>query len=60
MALILAIVYTPLGNAAFGTRALAPESWLAMIAAALAIGALEELRKAIARARRAARAPRPT
>jgi sodium/potassium-transporting ATPase subunit alpha len=45
IALILAIVYTPVGNAAFGTRPLAGESWLLMIALALGIGLLEELRK---------------
>ena len=33
IALILAIVYTPVGNAAFGTRPLAAEPWLLMIAA---------------------------
>lgn len=60
IALILAIVYTPPGNAAFGTRPLAPEPWLGMIAAALCIGALEELRKAVARARRRAAVARPT
>jgi sodium/potassium-transporting ATPase subunit alpha len=43
--LILAIVYTPLGNAAFGTRPLPGEPWLLMIALALGIGLLEELRK---------------
>jgi magnesium-transporting ATPase (P-type) len=47
VALILAIVYTPVGNAAFGTRALPPEPWFLMIALALGIGLLEELRKAV-------------
>jgi len=51
VALILAIVYTPAGNAAFGTRPLGPETWLAMVAMALAIGLLEEARKRIARPR---------
>jgi sodium/potassium-transporting ATPase subunit alpha len=51
VALIVAIVYTPAGNAAFGTRPLGPETWLAMVAMALAIGLLEEVRKRIARAR---------
>jgi magnesium-transporting ATPase (P-type) len=51
IALILVIVYTPLGNAAFGTRPLTAEPWLVMIALALAIGALEELRKALLRRR---------
>ena len=43
--LILAIVYTPVGNAVFGTRPLAAEPWLLMILFALGIGLLEELRK---------------
>jgi sodium/potassium-transporting ATPase subunit alpha len=43
--LILAIVYTPPGNAAFGTRPLAAQPWLLMIALALGVGVLEELRK---------------
>jgi sodium/potassium-transporting ATPase subunit alpha len=50
VALILAIVYTPPGNAVFGTRPLPAEPWLLMAALALAIGALEELRKRLARA----------
>ncbi|MBL0142036.1 MAG: cation-transporting P-type ATPase [Betaproteobacteria bacterium] len=45
IAMILAIVYTPVGNAAFGTRALPAEPWLLMIALALGMGVLEELRK---------------
>jgi sodium/potassium-transporting ATPase subunit alpha len=49
--LILAIVYTPAGNAAFGTAPLGPRTWLLMIALALAIGVLEELRKIVARRR---------
>jgi len=48
--LILAIVYTPIGNAAFGTRPLAAEPWLLMILFALGIGLLEELRKRLRRA----------
>ena len=49
--LILAIVYTPAGNAAFGTRPLAAGTWLLMIGLALGIGLLEELRKLAARRR---------
>jgi sodium/potassium-transporting ATPase subunit alpha len=47
--LILAIVYTPAGNATFGTLPLGAEAWLPMVALALAIGVLEELRKLLAR-----------
>ena len=50
--LILAIVYTPVGNAAFGTLPLPPQPWLLMIALALGIGLLEELRKLLRGARR--------
>jgi sodium/potassium-transporting ATPase subunit alpha len=49
IALLLAIVYTPLGNAAFGTRPLAADPWFLMVALALAIGVLEELRKVAVR-----------
>jgi sodium/potassium-transporting ATPase subunit alpha len=52
LALILAIVYTPAGHAAFGTAPLGPGTWLLAIALALAIGLLEELRKLAVRARR--------
>ena len=52
VALILAIVYTPAGNALFRTRPLGVGAWLAMIALALDIGLLEELRKLVARSRR--------
>ncbi len=51
--LILAIVYTPFGNAAFGTSPLPAGPWLLMVALALAIGLLEEARKRILRRRRA-------
>ena len=51
VALILAIAYTPLGNAAFGTRPLPVEAWLLMIPLALGIGVLEELRKVLGRGR---------
>ena len=62
LVLILAIVYTPPGNAAFGTRPLDAEPWLLMAALALGIGLLEELRKrlwAITRARLSGRAASP-
>jgi sodium/potassium-transporting ATPase subunit alpha len=48
IALILLIVYTPVGNAAFGTAPLAADAWGVMILLALAFGLLEELRKRIA------------
>jgi sodium/potassium-transporting ATPase subunit alpha len=53
IALILLIVYTPPGNAAFGTAGLPARAWLFMAACALAIGLLEELRKALVRGARA-------
>ena len=43
--LILLIVYTPFGNAAFGTGPLTAQAWLLMILLGLAFGLLEELRK---------------
>jgi len=59
LALILAIVYTPTGNAAFGTRPLAWEPWLLMIGLALGFGLLEELRKLLfRRVRRGSQRPR--
>jgi magnesium-transporting ATPase (P-type) len=45
IALILLIVYTPFGNAAFGTAPLTAQAWLLMILLGLAFGLLEELRK---------------
>jgi sodium/potassium-transporting ATPase subunit alpha len=45
IALILLIVYTPFGNAAFGTAPLPARAWGLMILLALAFGLLEELRK---------------
>jgi sodium/potassium-transporting ATPase subunit alpha len=53
--LILLIVYTPLGNAAFRTAPLGWQQWVLMIALGLGFGLLEEIRKAVQRAR--ARAP---
>jgi hypothetical protein len=52
LALLAAIVYTPLGQALFGTAALAPEVWLFMLPFPAAMLALEEGRKLLARARR--------
>ena len=52
MALILAIVYTPWGQALFGTAALPPEAWLFMLPFAAAMLLLEEARKWVARAAR--------
>jgi calcium-translocating P-type ATPase len=54
--LLLGIVYTPWGNALFGTAALPPGAWLRMAPPAVAMLLLEELRKWLAgRWRRAAR-----
>ena len=50
--LIAAIVYTPPGNAAFDTLPLPSGPWLLMIALALGMGLLEELRKRLRSARR--------
>ena len=47
--LILLVVYTPAGNAAFGTAPLAAAHWALMIALALAFGLLEDLRKLLLR-----------
>jgi calcium-translocating P-type ATPase len=47
IALLLAIVYTPLGQAAFGTAPLSAAPWVLMVALAAAIGLLEELRKLV-------------
>ena len=49
-ALLLAIVYTSLGNTLFGTHAFDPSVWLPMIALALGCGLLEELRKRMRKA----------
>jgi magnesium-transporting ATPase (P-type) len=49
--LILLIVYTPLGNAAFRTAPLGWRPWVLMIALGLAFGLLEEICKAVQRAR---------
>jgi sodium/potassium-transporting ATPase subunit alpha len=47
IALILAIVYTPLGHAAFGTAALPASTWATLAVMALGIGAVEEIRKRV-------------
>jgi magnesium-transporting ATPase (P-type) len=49
--LILAIVYTPVGQALFGTAPLSLSTWLFMLPFALAMLLLEEGRKAFVRAR---------
>ena len=49
--LILLVIYTPLGNAAFGTAPLALQPWVLMIVLGLAFGLLEEARKGIVRFR---------
>lgn len=47
--LILAIVYTPAGQALFGTAPLPADAWLFMLPFAAAMLVLEEARKAVAR-----------
>jgi len=49
IALILAIVYAPWGQAIFGTAALSPEAWLFMLPFAAAMVAFEETRKFVVR-----------
>jgi magnesium-transporting ATPase (P-type) len=49
IALILAIDYTDLGNALFGTAPIGYEAWLAVVPFAVAMLALEETRKAFVR-----------
>ncbi len=49
--LVLLIVYTAPGHAAFGTAPLTTQPWLLMIVLGLAFGLLEELRKAYVRSR---------
>jgi calcium-translocating P-type ATPase len=49
LALLLAIVYTPAGNAVFGTAPLAASAWLFVLPFALGMLALEEARKAVVR-----------
>jgi calcium-translocating P-type ATPase len=51
VALVLAIDYTALGNAAFGTAPIGREVWLFVVPFAVAMLFLEELRKRRARAR---------
>ncbi len=53
LGLILLIVYTPWGNALFGTAPLATGVWLAIVPLALLMGLLEEARKAFVRGRKA-------
>lgn len=49
LALLLLMVYTPLGNQLFGTSLLSAEVWLFIIPLVLLMGALEEGRKGILR-----------
>jgi calcium-translocating P-type ATPase len=49
IAIILLIVYTPIGNAIFGTAPLEPAVWLFILPFAMAMISLEELRKWIRR-----------
>jgi magnesium-transporting ATPase (P-type) len=49
LVLLLAIVYTPAGNALFGTAPLAASAWLFVLPFALGMLALEEARKAVVR-----------
>jgi sodium/potassium-transporting ATPase subunit alpha len=49
VALLGLIVWTPVGQAAFGTAPPPPIAWAAMAALAVAFGCLEELRKAVLR-----------
>ena len=51
LALILAIIYTPWGNALFGTAGIPPSAWLVPLPFAVGMLALEELRKVWARGR---------
>ena len=51
VALVLAIDYTALGNAVFGTSPIAPEVWLFVAPFGLAMLVLEESRKRWVRAR---------
>jgi magnesium-transporting ATPase (P-type) len=55
VALILAIVYTPWGNALFGTAPIGADVWAFMLPFAAAMLALEEARKALSRRRAAVR-----
>jgi magnesium-transporting ATPase (P-type) len=52
LTLIAVIVYTPFGQALFGTAALAPETWLFMLPFSAAMLALEEGRNVVVRAAR--------
>jgi len=45
IALILVIVYTPMGHVVFSTQAFEPQVWVLILALALGLGVLEELRK---------------
>jgi calcium-translocating P-type ATPase len=49
LALLLLIIYTPWGNALFGTAPLALDVWLLVLPLAFLMGLLEEVRKALIR-----------
>jgi sodium/potassium-transporting ATPase subunit alpha len=51
LALLLLIIYTPWGNALFGTAPLASDVWLTIMPLVLGMGLLEEGRKAFVRRR---------
>ena len=51
LALLIAIVYTPAGNALFGTAPLPVAAWLFVLPFALGMLALEEVRKVVVRRR---------
>ena len=55
LALVLAIVYTPWGNTAFGAAPIGPEAWAFVLPFAAAMLVLEEGRKAAVRRRIARR-----
>jgi magnesium-transporting ATPase (P-type) len=56
LALIFAIVYTPWGNLVLGTAPISAPVWLFVLPFAAAMLVLEEVRKALVRRGRAARA----
>jgi sodium/potassium-transporting ATPase subunit alpha len=49
LVLLLLIIYTPWGNALFGTAPLALDVWLLVVPLALLMGLLEEVRKLLIR-----------
>ena len=51
LVLLLLIVYTPAGQALFGTAAIDARAWLIVVPFAIAMVVFEEIRKAVARRR---------